>query len=835
MRHDAAKDNRSLIIAHRDCTPLAAASFNCNLLLVEGSNETPKKGDGGDAESSSEQSRGKRPRLARFRGQLYDRDHWEDDVRAAAGLPPISPSSRRPIPVAPSGCHNAYGFAPGREIAAGAVKRLLVVTALGAPIAGAAYCVSRGAQFPTAVTKTSLSLSKQDPVSRAEIETGVRSVFRDAREAVLLAEQGRLHPTALETVNDYSGLASYRFKLRTQADGEKPDTAHSVIFSKEISLSGVPIGEQRDNFLRALKASGISVKRADGGADPSLGQDPASTLTTIFGAVIAASLISVAVNLLQGRRRAHAPLSPSKPAAAGQSPSDGIGSLEGLARYRGEIAVRPIQRFKDIGGLEHVVGQLKELQSDIELIQRGVPGVLLPSGLVLYGPPGTGKTALVRALAGESGVPLLQVDGAQLTKLLKGTGPASLAAAFQDARCIRDRETQRLRQVSGASGLEQGVVIMLIDELDSVAGKRAAGGEIGDDERQNIVNTMLQEMNGFDVQRNRNVIVVGATNLIDKLDPALLRPGRFTDKIEVPLPVAWQQRLDILKKLEVPIMGARGMYFGDQKALEHLAKISVGKTGDELRSILEESVKIATRGGRAWATGTDLFEAFQRQSFGRIRDNFLAEEKREIIAFHEHGHGVVGLACGIKPLVVSMLSRGFSGGRVVFDPQSVGEVLRTQRQMLSRLLASAGGRAAELEHYGVLGATEGASMDLDQMRGVVRDMISVGMLDDLYDSNLRASPSHHVADRHSKIINEMVTNAVEAAKKILRAIGNDQMTQLVRDSLDLGRELAGDEAEQFYRERISEEKFEMAAQIVEGFMKAPRGRAKSQSKGDATT
>lgn len=124
-------------------------------------------------------------------------------------------------------------------------------------------------------------------------------------------------------------------------------------------------------------------------------------------------------------------------------------------------------------------------------------------------------------------------------------------------------------------------------------------------------------------------------------------------------------------------------------------------------------------------------------------------------------------------------------------------------------------------------------MDLDQMRGVVRDMISVGMLDDLYDSNLRASPSHQIAERHSKIINELVTNAVDAAKKILKTIGNERMTQLVQDSLDLGRELAGDEAEQFYRDRIPEETFEMAAQIVEGFMRAPRGRPKAP-KGDAS-
>jgi len=834
MPHDRSKDTRPVREAHLDCTPLAATSFHFDLLSVAGSHGASKEHDGGNSESPSEQPREKKPRLARFRGQVYDRDHWEDNVRAAAGLPPISPNSRRAIPVSPPSAHNAYGFAPGREIAAGVLKRLLLVTALGAPIAGTAYLASRGARSSSAPTKSPPSISQKDPVDLTDIEKGVRNVFKDAREAIVLAEQGLLHPIAIESVNDYSGLASYRFKLRPTEVGEEPDPARSTIYSKEIFLSGVPLGERRDNFLRALQASGISVRRADGSSEQTFGSETSSILTTIVGTVIAVSLVSVAFNAFRSRRRTHPPFSPNAPTQSPHPPNDGTGGLESLARYSGEVALRPLQRFKDIGGLEHVVGQLKELQSDIELTQRGVPGILLPTGLVLYGPPGTGKTALVRALAGESGVPLLQVDGAQLTKLLKGTGPASLAAAFQDARTLRDRETQRLRQLSGASGLEQGVVIMLIDELDSVAGKRAGGGELGDDERQNIVNTMLQEMNGFDAQRNKNVIVVGATNLIEKLDPALLRPGRFTDKIEVPLPIAWQQRLDILKKLEVPIMGARGMYFGDHKALEHLAKISVGKTGDELRSILEESVKIATRAGRGWATGTDLFEAFQRQSFGRIRENFLPEVKREIIAFHEHGHGVVGLACGIKPLVVSMLSRGFSGGRVVFDPQSVGEVLRTQREMLARLLASAGGRAAELEHYGSLGVTEGASMDLDQMRGVVRDMISVGMLDDLYDSNLRTSPSHHVAERHSKIINDMVTNAVEAAKKILRAIGNETMTKLVQDSLDLGRELAGDEAEQFYRDRIPEEAFEMAAQVVESFMKAPRGRAKPQTKGDTT-
>jgi ATP-dependent Zn protease len=219
---------------------------------------------------------------------------------------------------------------------------------------------------------------------------------------------------------------------------------------------------------------------------------------------------------------------------------------------------------------------------------------------------------------------------------------------------------------------------------------------------------------------------------------------------------------------------------------------------------LAESVSLARREGTRIITQEHLFEAYQRQKFGRAHENFLSEQRQRLVAYHEHGHALVALACGIDPFLVSMKARGETGGRVILDPNATYQPPMSVRDMVAMIVVSLGGRAAELKYFGSAGITEGAAADLDKCRKLIRRGVSFGMIGEVFSEEVMGDHSI-LPDRVKEIIDRQIADGLAIARKILDTVGEDVMNQLVNDSLLLNSELTGTDALKFYQTRIPED------------------------------
>jgi cell division protease FtsH len=316
----------------------------------------------------------------------------------------------------------------------------------------------------------------------------------------------------------------------------------------------------------------------------------------------------------------------------------------------------------------------------------------------------------------------------------------------------RDALREELREA--AEGAEEaaekeGVCILFFDEFDSIGEERGGkDGVLGDDERKNTVNALLQEFDGVNELKNKNIIAIAATNFGANIDKALVRPGRFTKKIKIHPPRSPEQRLDILQKLTRKEIDEKGYVFEDPTALEHLAQITPGQTGDDLKAILRGGRDLARRdAGRTVITGDDVFESYQRHSFGRILDTPMSREYLELVNWHEDGHALNAIGAGIDIFIRSAKPRGESGGRVVMDPKGFGEILTSKEDMLKRIFIAAGGRAAEIERSGELGVTGGAKSDFHQIRALIAQMLSDGMIEDHYALQPIAMRQEHLNEQ----------------------------------------------------------------------------------------
>jgi ATP-dependent Zn protease len=256
-----------------------------------------------------------------------------------------------------------------------------------------------------------------------------------------------------------------------------------------------------------------------------------------------------------------------------------------------------------------------------------------------------------------------------------------------------------------------------------------------------------------------------------------------------------------LQRLSRLLVEKAGYSFADEEPFAVLAKITTGDTGDYLRGILAESVSLARREGTKIITQAHLLEAFQRQKFGRAHENYLSKQRQRLVAYHEHGHALVAIACGIDPFLVSMKARGETGGRVILDPNATYQPPMSVGDMMGMILVSLGGRAAEVKYFGGAGITEGAAADLDKCRKLIRRGISFGMLNGVYSEEV-LSENAPLPERVKSMIDERIAHGLKVAQEILDIVGEETMNRLVDDSLALDHELTGAEAREFFETRL---------------------------------
>lgn len=377
----------------------------------------------------------------------------------------------------------------------------------------------------------------------------------------------------------------------------------------------------------------------------------------------------------------------------------------GKAKAKQVTRDMPKVTFKDVAGAEEAVEELEEIKDFLAKPQKfRAMGAKIPKGVLLYGPPGTGKTLLARAVAGEAGVPFFSISGSDFVEMFVGVGASRVRDLFEQAKT-------------------QAPAIIFIDEIDAVGRHRGAGLGGGHDEREQTLNQLLVEMDGFDVKSG--VILIAATNRPDILDPALLRPGRFDRQVVLDRP-------DIQGRHAILEVHAKGKPLADDIDLEILARQTPGFTGADLANAINEAALLAARRDREVIGMAEFEEAVERVIAGpERRSRIMSEEEKEITAYHEGGHALVGFALpNADPIhKVSIIPRGRAGGYTMALPLEDRNYMR-RSEMVDKLAMMLGGRTAEEIMF--LDPTTGASNDIEQATTLARRMVmEYGMSDRL--------------------------------------------------------------------------------------------------------
>ena len=368
-------------------------------------------------------------------------------------------------------------------------------------------------------------------------------------------------------------------------------------------------------------------------------------------------------------------------------------------------ATRPKVKFKDVAGIEEAVEELQEVRDFLSEPERFRKlGAKIPRGVLLVGPPGTGKTLLAKAVAGEAGVPFFSISGSDFVEMFVGVGASRVRDLFEKAKA-------------------QAPAIIFIDEIDAVGRQRGAGLGGGHDEREQTLNQLLVEMDGF--EDSENVILIAATNRPDVLDPALLRPGRFDRQITVDRP-------DVKGREQILRVHAENKPLDTDVSLAKVAQLTVGFAGADLANLLNEAAILAARRGRALISMDEIEESMERVIAGPQRKSrVMSEGERTTIAYHEAGHALVGhILENANPVhKISIISRGQALGYTMQLPAE-DHFLKTRGEMLDELAVFLGGRVAE--ELMCVDITSGASNDLERATKMAREMVTrLGMSDEL--------------------------------------------------------------------------------------------------------
>jgi cell division protease FtsH len=428
----------------------------------------------------------------------------------------------------------------------------------------------------------------------------------------------------------------------------------------------------------------------------------------------------------------------------------------GKAKAKRMTRDQPRVTFKDVAGADEAIEELEEIREFLANPGKfQALGAKIPKGVLLVGPPGTGKTLLARAVAGEAAVPFFSISGSDFVEMFVGVGASRVRDLFEQAKAASP-------------------CIIFMDEIDAVGRQRGAGLGGGHDEREQTLNQLLVEMDGFDIKDN--VILIAATNRPDILDPALLRPGRFDRQIVVDRP-------DLKGREQILKIHARGKPMEDDIELEVLARRTPGFTGADLANLVNEAALLAARHGKKKIDMRELDEAIERVISGPERKSrLISEEEKRIIAYHEVGHALVGHVLPHTDPIhkISIIARGQALGYTLALPTE-DKFLQSRQQMLDTISMMLGGRVAEETAIGDI--TTGASNDIERATKIAKQMVMrYGMSEKLgpqtfgdaahevflgRDFSANADYSPEVAYEIDKEVRRLIDESYETARRIL--------------------------------------------------------------------
>ena len=430
--------------------------------------------------------------------------------------------------------------------------------------------------------------------------------------------------------------------------------------------------------------------------------------------------------------------------------------------------------FNDIAGIDEAKSEFEEIVSFLKEPERyTLVGAKIPKGVLLVGPPGTGKTLLAKAIANEANVPFYSVAGSEFVEMFIGIGAARIRDLFKKAS-------------------DNTPCIVFIDEIDAVGRERGAGIGGGNDEREQTLNQLLTEMDGF--KENKGVIVVGATNRVDILDAALLRPGRFDRQITVGLP-------DRLGRLGILKVHAKNKPLDDDVSLIQLANRTPGFSGADLANLLNESAILATRYKKKTITKNEVNEAADRIIGGIAGSTMEDTKNKKLIAYHEVGHAIVGSLLQNHDQVekVTLIPRGGAKGLTWFAPEE-DQTLVSRSQLLARIITTLGGRVAEQIVFGDPEITTGASNDLQQVTNIARQMVTrygmssigpIALEDNNSEQIFLGGENEAITDRIDTEVCKIINHCEVVATKII--LDNRVVIDLIVEKLLDAETITGNE------------------------------------------
>ena len=470
----------------------------------------------------------------------------------------------------------------------------------------------------------------------------------------------------------------------------------------------------------------------------------------------------------------------------------------GKSRARFQMEAETGVTFEDVAGIEEAKEELEEVVSFLKEPEKFTAiGARIPKGVLLVGPPGTGKTLLAKAISGEAEVPFFSASGSEFVEMFVGVGASRVRDLFRRAK-------------------ESAPCLVFIDEIDAVGRQRGAGIGGGNDEREQTLNQLLTEMDGF--ENNAGIILIAATNRPDVLDIALLRPGRFDRQVMVDYP-DYKARLSILE------VHARNKKVAEELSLEKIARRTPGFSGADLANVLNEAAIFTARRRKEEITMTEVNDAIDRVIAGMEGTPLVDSKKKRLIAYHEVGHAIVGtLMPNHDPVEkVTLIPRGQALGLTWYTPDEE-RGLTTRGQIIAKIASILGGRAAEEVIFGDDEVTNGASQDLKMLTELARDMVTrFGMSElgpvalesgnnQVFLSNNgmeRSEYSEEIASQIDVQVREIVLHCYEEAKKIVRE--NRSVVDMLVDVLISQETIDGEEFRKLVGEytRLPEDQFSL--------------------------